>query len=643
MASLSETLELALRHHTGGRFQEAESLYRDVLARDPSNPDALHLFGMLARDAGQLARAAEYIARAIRENPRVPMFHNNLGTVQQALGQAQHAVESFERALALDAGYPESLINLGNALQDLGRFEDAVSRYRQALRLRPESAECWNNLGNALARVAQPSEAVTAFRRALELNPGYAEAHLNLSGVLRAQGDCEAAESACREAVRLKPMLAEAHANLGAVLLSEQRAAEAEQHCRRAVWLKPALAEAHANLSAALIDQKKFDEAAEPCQTALRLDLRLPEAHANLGEILIHQGHLDQALAAYERAIELRPDFAEPHNKRGYVLEQQGRFEEALSCYEGAIALKPDLAEAHSNRSMAWLRMGDFVRGWPEYEWRWQRKDIPKRPFLQPLWNGSPLADRTILLHAEQGLGDAIQFARYIPMVKRAGGRVLLECQRALLPLLSQFSDLPAVAAGDPLPAFDVHAPLLSLPGIFRTTLESIPAAAPYLDLNSRLVDRWRQELAAESRRRVGLVWTGNPAHAHDRDRSLDFAEYAPLARLRDCAFYSLQRGAHPAAGVLPVIELEEAANSIIETAAIMLNLDLVITVDTMAAHLAGALARPVWVLLHLAADWRWLRDRQDSPWYPTARLFRQQRRGDWRGVLARVAEALSP
>ncbi len=631
-----DLLREGLEHHRAGRLEEAAQLYRQALEADPQNADALHLTGMLAYQEGRLEAAAAWIERAIALRDEAAMFHNNLGTVLQALGRPAEALECFRKALGLQPDYPEAYSNAGNALQQLGRLEEALAHYEQALRLAPGCAEAHNNRGNALRQSGRYREAGEAFERALQLRPDYAEAWLNLSGALREMERLEEAEAACRKALRLNPALGEAFANLSAVLLKQHRPAEAEQAARQAVRLKPELAEGHSNLAAALIEQKRFAEAAAPCGEALRLNPRLPEAHANRGDICAWFGQDQEALREYELGLALRPASAELLNKRGFALEQLGRWDEALTCYEEAIRLKPDFAEARTNRAMAWLRKGDLARGFQEYEWRFRRRDCPPRRFSAPPWEGGSFEGRTLLVHAEQGLGDAIQFLRYLPLAERLGGRVLFECRPRLRPLV------PERWLAQPGESFDLHAPLMSLPRLLGTTLETIPAEVPYLAVDAGLLERWRRKLAGAAGRKVGLVWAGNPDHSQDRKRSIPPELLAGLGAVQGVTFFSLQRGWRPPAAGLEIHPLEEEEGLITDTAAAILNLDLVISVDTMVAHLAGALGRPVWVLLAFAADWRWMLDREDSPWYPTMRLFRQRRPGEWREVIARVAEALA-
>jgi tetratricopeptide (TPR) repeat protein len=606
-------LAIAVEHHQAGRLQAAEQIYRQVLAVDSHQADAWHLLGVIADQVGKHAIAVEYIAYAIRLAGDQAVFHQSLGDAYRALGRTADAVSCYRRALELKPDLADARNKLDAALKDQAKPDGAVACCRRAPGPQPDSAESQNGLGIALKNQGNLDGAVACYRRALDLNPAYAEAHNNLANALKDQGKADEAVACYRRALELKPDYAEIHNNLGAALKDQGRLDEAVACCRRAVELKPDFADAHNNLGAAL---------------------------RNLG-------NLDGALACYRRALELKPDYAAAHNNLGNVLKDQGNLDATAACYRRALELKPDYADCHLHLAMVQLLAGDFAHGWAGYEWRLNTKQCPRRNFSQPCWDGRPLEGRAILLHAEQGLGDAIQFVRYAALVKQRGGLVTLECPRPLLSLLATCLGMDRlVGQGDALPAFDVQAPLPSLPGIFHTALHDIPAAIPYLFAASALAERWRRELGPIAGFRIGIVWQGNPTHPNDRHRSIPLACFEPLARCSGVQLLSLQKGAgveqlQQVAERFPVAELGSRLNDFMDTAAVMMNLDLVITCDTSVAHLAGALGVPVWVALPFIADWRWMLDRSDSPWYPTMRLFRQESRGDWQGVFRRLAVAL--
>ena len=378
--------------------------------------------------------------------------------------------------------------------------------------------------------------------------------------------------------------------------------------------------------------------------------------HSNLGNALRFQGKLDEAIASYQQALRLQPDYADAHSNLGNSLRDQGLIDEAIASYQRALQLKPDYAEAHLNLSMPLLLRGNFDQGWAEYEWRWRFKGfLPKGASRPPTtdrdWDGSPLRGRSILLHAEQGLGDTIQFIRYASLLKESGAaRITLVCPPSLQRLLSRCPDIDQIVTGSPFPDFDVCAFLLSLPRPLGTlSIEAIPAKVPYLDCAPELVERWDARLAelgaGRPGLRVGIAWQGYPGHKGDLWRSVRLEQFAALAEHPGIHLISLQQG--PGSEQLEktpglALPIGPELADLAETAAVIRCLDLVISVDTAVAHLAGALAAPVWLALPMVPDWRWLLERPDSPWYPTMRLFRQEKRGEWNEVFGRIKDALS-
>ena len=408
--------------------------------------------------------------------------------------------------------------------------------------------------------------------------------------------------------------------------------------------------EAHFNLGVILQTQNQLPAAAECYRQALRSNPEYAQSHNNLGTLHKLQNHLSEALECYQRALEFQPDFAEALNNLGNVLKTQGRFSEAKVCYEQSIRILPDYAQAHYNRSLMDLAAGDFAAGWPEYEWRGACPEFPKRSFTQPLWTGFPLDGRVLLVHAEQGLGDTLHFARYVKRIDARNGKVLFEIPSTLQKLFEQSAFRNLVVQGATLPDFDMQVPLLSLPGILGTTLETIPAQVPYLAADPALVATWHHDLGVQPGYKVGIAWQGSTTFPGDRFRSIPLAHFAPLAQ-PGVELISLQKGPGveqlaALAGHFGVTDLgdhfDQQHGPFMDTAALMKNLDLVITSDTSIAHLAGALGVPVWVALSVAPDWRWLLEREDSPWYPTMRLFRQTSFDDWQPVFQRMADALA-
>ncbi len=498
-----------------------------------------------------------------------------------------------------------------------------------------------------LHQAGRLEDAAKVYRQVLEQEPNNPDA-LHLMGVLaHQQGRQEAAFEYVRQAIRVSPFASEYYNNLGEICRAMGKRDDAVACFEKAIELSPDYVVAQVNLGNALQQSGRLHEAIAAYRKALDINPNIAAAHNNLGYTLAEMGRLDEALASYRTAVELKPDYIDALLNLGNALQANGQVEEAIASFQRVIDMRPDNAGAHWNKSLALLLKGEFREGWAEHEWRWRRTNFtsPCRNFSQPQWKGEEVRGRTVLLHAEQGFGDTIQFVRYAPLAAERGARVIVECQPEMVALAQGMEGVAqAVPAGQMLPPFDLHTPLLSLPLAFGTTLETIPDKVPYMNPPPALAQAWREKAPPEKgRRKVGLAWAGSPTRQDDRYRSLPLSAFAPLAAAKAVTFYSLQKG-KPAehAGEAPpgitMVDLTDDLRDFADTAALIANLDLVITVDTAVAHLAGAMAKPVWVLLEFAPAWRWLLGRSDSPWYPTMRLFRQSKRGDWEGVLAQVA-----
>jgi len=536
-------------------------------------------------------------------------------------------------------------MQLAFASYQAGKLAEAQRLCAQALDQSPDHPDALHLLGGIAAQTKHPDRAVELIRRAIAVNPSVADYHNNLANVLRGLGRTDESIAAARRAVQLNPDFAAAHYTLGNCLHDKGLLEESAGAYREAIRLNPGLVLAHNNLGCVLRELARFDEAIAAFRNALSVKGDFAEGYNNLGNALRERGSPDEAIEAYRQALKLSPNLAVAHNNLGIAFYNKCQPDEAISAYRQSLRLMPDYAEAHHNLATALLLKGDFEQGFAEYEWRWCWRGIaPRRAeYVEPRWNGTALGGKKIVLHFEGGFGDTIQFARYAPIVADLGGKVVLECQAELIRLIRSLDGVEElVSAGGPLPPFDEHCRLLSLPLALGTRLDTIPANVPYLNPEEELSRQWSQRLGETSGLKVGLVWAGNPSHAKDRNRSLRAESLAPLARVNGVTFYSLQKGE----SVQPspdfnLIDHTSELNDFADTAAFMRNLDLVIAADTAVAHVAGAIGRPVWVLIPYAPDWRWLMNRQDSPWYPTMRLFRQKSPGDWAEVIERVASAL--
>jgi tetratricopeptide (TPR) repeat protein len=595
-----------------------------------------------------LPRAEQVYRQILQVDSSIVQAWYLLGTVNQVQGKLAESVANYQQALRLKPDYAEVLNNLGLALRNQGRLDEAMACYRRALHFKPDSAETLNNLGNEYQAQGQLEEAVACYRQALHLKPDSAEALNNLGNALQEQRQLDEAVACFHQALQLKPDSVCTLTNLGNALQEQRQFDEAVACYHRALRIQPDHADALNNLGNALQAQGQLDEAVACYRHALRLDPTYAIAVNNLGSALQAQADLDEAVVCYRQALHFKPDYADALNNLGNALQAQGKPAEALECYHQVLRLKPDHAQAHLGRALIWLQGGDFEQGLPEFEWRWKGPESSRPHFQQPPWDGTPLDGRAILLHADQGLGDTLQFIRYAPLVQQRGGRVIVACQSPLVRLLASCPGIEQVIArDDPLPRFEVHAALTSLPRIFGTKLASVPAEVGYVAADAALVAHWRNELGPIRGFKIGIAWQGNPQHRRDRHRSFRLAQFEPLARFAEVRLFSLQKG--PGAEQLgepghrlAVTDLGGRFDDFMDTAAAMSSLDLVITPDTSLAHLAGALGLPAWVALPLGPDWRWLERREDSPWYPTLRLFRQQKWGDWDEVFARIADALA-
>lgn len=571
-----------------------------------------------------------------------------------ALYNARKFSELESRARGLVTHHPNSGFlwkALSVSLQAQGK--DALQALQKTATLLPSDAEAHTNLGVVQRERGMLDDALKSHRRALALNPQFAQAHFNLGTVLRDLGLFEDALASLRQAIAIRPNYPEALNDIGNTLQDLGRLEEAAESYRRGVALQPELAEIHSNLGTVLRDIGKLDEALPSFRRAVQFNPGMAELHNNLGNALQESGRFGEAVASFRQALAIKPDFAAVHNNLGKTLRDLGQIDDARASVERALEIDPAYAEAHLNRAYLFLQDGAFAPGWREYEYRWKVKESERpREFAQPLWLGQvDLSGKSILLHAEQGFGDTIQFVRYASLLIGRAATVYLEVPFALKSLLENSIDgIVILASGTPLPPFDFHCPLLSLPLACESMQPTIPASGPYLRADPTLVAYWKRKLDQFNALRVGVAWAGSPrrdqpaAHAVDRMRSLAFASLHPLLQVPGVDFFSLQVGGDAAAqlrGAPQVIDFTAGLYDFQDTAALIQNLDLVICVDTSVAHLAAALGKPVWMLNRFNTCWRWLTEREDSAWYPTLRLFRQPSLGDWDSVIRNVKKAL--
>ena len=639
--------------------RQAEAAVQMASAAVASAPELVPAWvalGQSLKAAERHEEAAKAYEQAIRLDGTSALARLGLGELKIAAGRPQEAVAEFELALKRRPALIAAHLGLGNALACMGRNEEALERYEAALALRPRLAESEFAAGFALARLGRAKEAETRYRRAVAARPDFAAAWINLGSLLREQGKDVFAEAALRRAIELRPDLVSAWVNLAVLERERYRPEAAETYLHKAFALNPAQVETLVAWCQFRVAERDLAGAWGWLRWALERNPDFDEA-VNLHGILLHlYGRFAEAVETFERAEALGNRAAA--SNRGNSLLDLGRMEEALEAHQAAVERDPSSAGARYNLALTQLRLGDWERGWAGYEARWHFREVHRRPriFRQPRWRGENLHGERVLLHAEQGLGDTIQFCRYAALVAARGGVPILQVQPAAERLMRSLAVACAGLAqtaelgADP-PEFDLECPLLSLPAVFRTSIDTVPWEGAYLGADAELAaEKYAQVPGSGVGLRVGLAWAGNPRYKADGARSMRLTTLLPLLRAVDSTWISLQKG--EAAEQLTGLPLDFGIDvcvwdgssrdqDLAETAALVAGLDLVITTDTSIAHLAGAMDKPVWILLPHLSDWRWMQEMETTPWYPSARLFRQTAPGDWQGVLERVIAAL--
>lgn len=563
-----------------GSLNDAKNIFENLLSLDSTNIQYLNALGLIKLQQGRLEEGIQLLCQSVAINPNQPTAHYNRGLALKDLTRLDEAIDSFDYAIALLPNYAIAHNNRGIVLTDLSRLKEAIASFDCVITLQPDNPEAHSNRGVALAALNQLEEAITSYDRAVALKPDYAEAY----------------------------------ANRGAALAALNRLEEAITSYDNAIALKP--------------------------------DYEL--AHNNKGDALTLLNRLEEAMASCDRAIALKPDYAEAHNNKGNALAGLNRIEEANASYDRAIALKPDYAEAYWNKSLLKILVGEYQEGWKLYEWRHNIGNTKQyNKFYKPLWLGDEdLLGKTILVSAEQGLGDIIQFCRYVSILNKVGAKVILEVPKALLSLVKTLQgNVEIIEQGQQSPHFDYYCPIMSLPRALDTTIKTIPSTVPYLYSEKNKIKLWNKKLGKKIRPRVGLVWSGSKIHKKDKHRSLLLKQLENLLKL-PFEFHSLQKEIrHEDKKTLVefnhIHQHQDELHDFSDTAALIEAMDIVISVDTSIVHLAGAMNKNVWLLLPYAPDFRWMLDRSDSPWYPTATLFRQSIISDWDTVIAKVTQQL--
>jgi hypothetical protein len=574
---IEELLQQGLMLCRSGRFSEAKALYEELLKSHPDQPKAL----------------------------------TNLGAIEFQSGHFEAGLNLIQKSIQIDADQPYAFHNVSNELLKLKRYDEALTYCNRAIALKSDLAEAYNNLGIALESLQRHNEALINYDKAIALKPDYPEAHNNRGIVLHYLNCIDDALMSYDYAISLKSDYAKAHNNRGNLLK----------------------------------DLERFNEAFNCYNQAIESAPDFAEAYFNRGVMLAKLDRLNEALDDYDRAIVLRTDYADAYCNRGQVLQQLNKVEDALRSYNRAIELDDALSLAKWNKAFVLLLLGDYVQGWKLYEWRWEtcQKEF-RRHFDQALWLGDrSIEGKTLLIYAEQGLGDFIQFCRYALMAEALGAKVVLEVPAPMLSLMETLKgDFTIVEKYKALPHFDLQCPMMSLPLAFKTLVQTIPGATPYLEVDRAKKERWRQRLGDKKALRVGVAWSGSDIN---KKRTISLQQLEPLLQL-PFEFHSVQKAVSAEDIVMlsnrDCVHLHhDELRDFSDTAALISEMDLVISIDTASAHLAGALGKPVWVMLPLAPDFRWLTDRKDSPWYPTAKIFRQVALDEWSNVITDVVDNL--
>lgn len=712
VSPISGWLQKAIEAHQSGNLQRAEVLYREILKVDPGHPDANHNLGVLGASVGKSGGALQYFKVAVDLVPQCAQYWisyistlldmHRQSDAQAAIKQAQryglpdHDVARLKNRLIRTASLPSnneieailSAYNRGDRVQAerlakdltnrfpehffgwkaLGviyensqRYEQSLPCLRRAINLNASDAEVFRIIANVHMHLGSWSEAEAAYNAAVSLSPDSAEAQRGLGYALLLQERLSESLACYVKAATLEPMNPELQNDIGRVLVRLGRKSEAEKAFREAIRMNPNLPHAYSNLGNVLQELGRLEEAECAHRAAIRLSPDFADAHSNLGNVLRDLGRFEEAEASCRIAVKFQPGFANAHSNLGNVLQDLGRTIEAASSYQEAIRIDPNLVSVQWNLSQLLLTTGDYSQGWALYEERWKTPGMigRQRVYDQPLWLGdTSLVGKRILIYPEQGMGDEIQCARYLPLLVDMGAEVILETSE---PLVTIMHTLPCavtvVSRGQTLPEFDVYCPVMSLPLAFKTTVETIPAPMPYLFADPDKAEAWATRLGAKKKLRVGLVWSGGfrldlpEAWGVNKRRNIPLALLS-LLNVSGVDFYSLQKGEEAVAQLKAlqasewdgpaIADFTEALKDFSDTAALIENLDLVISVDTSTAHLAAAMGKPVWLLNRFDTDWRWFRGRNDSPWYPTVRIFRQPEPGDWASIVREVQGGLA-
>ncbi|HIB99520.1 TPA: tetratricopeptide repeat protein, partial [Candidatus Poribacteria bacterium] len=592
---INRLFEQAIQHHQSGQLEQAKRKYQEILDMNPQHADSSHLLGLVEYQHGNYVKAVERIQQAVLISPEQPVFFNNLGNVLKEMGQLDRSVQAYQRALEIAPDDAEIHNNLGVTLKEMGQLDRSVQAYQRALEIAPDDAEIHNNLGVTLKEMGQLDRSVQSYQQALKINPQYAEAYNNLGNVLK--------------------------------------------------------------------EMERLDESLQAYQEALEINPQYVEVYNNLGNVLKEMERLNESIQVYQKALEINPQYAPAYSNLGNTLEAKGELDQSIQVYQKALEINPQYAEAHKNLSLSLLKLGNFKQGWEEYQWRWKCDKFAaenRRDFPQPMWDGSSLDGKSIIIWQEQGTGDHIMFASLLVKLQEQAQRIFVETEHRLLPILER--SFPTIhfrtvhIPPDPQLldiTIDFQSPIASLPQWFLTNEEDFPKRQAYLKASDHMKQRLRHKYQqlAEGKTLIGISWKSVNKNI-GKQKSAPLKQWETLLSSKDCFFINLQYEYGDfdhefdqfanATGISIYCDKEiNPLENLDDFAAQVAALDLVITISNTTAHVAGALGKSVWTLLHYGADWRWLTDRSDTPWYPSMTLFRQKDQGDWGSVFQQIHTTL--
>jgi tetratricopeptide (TPR) repeat protein len=644
------TFEAAVAAHRAGRFNEAESIYRQFLAQNPNNFDALHMLGLVSYQRGDPQAGIQLISEALRINPNNAPAWSNLAEVYRQAGRMAEAENASRRGIGLDPNLGPAHVNLAMVLLHTGRVAEALPVAQRGVQLSPNDAAAHNVLGVCLSELQRTHEAIPHLAESVRLNP-------NDAGAASALGLCyvrveqpEQAKAAMEHAVKMAPNNPAILLNMGAMYAQMEDWELAAKWIQKTLDISPDYTLALEHMASVTTSLKRFEEAIDMCKRVLKINPQAMDSYATMGEAMMNLGRFEETIEEMRRALTIK-EWPTVYQSLSNAYVRTGRPDEGIKYVDKALALDPKNAILHFNKAIILLLMGRYQEAWKEFEWRWQHPRMVgrNRRFSVRQWNGEQLNGKRIFLHAEQGLGDTIFFGRYATLIaEQYGGKVVMWVQTQMKELVRTVPGVvEVIGEGEPIPAFDCHLAIMSLPCVFNTTVETVPNKVPYIKTDPARREHWRQEFARRTNKfKVGLVWEGGPFQPENFLRSNSLAAYAPLADVPGVAFFGLQKGpaeaqcANPPAG-MDFTNLGPYIKDFSDTAAILDNLDLLISIDTSVIHVAGALAKPIWMLLAYSPGQMWMFEREDSPWYPTMKIYRQPAFKDWATPVGRVKQDL--